>query len=133
MFALEHVLRGARYIKDCTPIRDAIMIMSIMAFCIATTWIMLTAFMANAATPANSWQGDETSIHFAAARGKTLVVYVFSDTDPEYLENLKFFVQYGVSTLDTSAEFVIILQTDVHATVSYIGYLPTPAVLHFRS
>lgn len=108
------------------------MMMSSRAFLIATTWTTMAACMASAATPADSWQGVETSMHFAAARGQTLVVYVFSDTDPEYFENLKFFVQYGVSTLDTSAEFIIILQTDVHSTVSYRTYSPTLAVLHFK-
>lgn len=44
--------------------------------------------------------------------GKTLIVHIFADTDPEYIENLKFFVHYGISVGDIAAEYVIIVQSD---------------------
>ena len=33
----------------------------------------------------------------SSATGNTLFMHIFSDSDPQYLENLKFFVGYGVS------------------------------------
>ncbi len=42
---------------------------------------------------------------------KTLVVHIFADTDPEYLENLKFFIQYGIVQED-NADYIILVQTD---------------------
>ena len=39
----------------------------------------------------------------------TLVVYIFADTDPEYLENLKFFVEWGIDP-DDDAEFIVVVQ-----------------------
>ena len=42
---------------------------------------------------------------------KTLIVHIFADTDQEYLENLKFFIQYGILQED-NAEYVILVQTN---------------------
>ncbi len=53
----------------------------------------------------------ESSGCLGAYLDKTLVVHIFADTDPEYLENLKFFVQYGILQED-NAEYVILVQTD---------------------
>lgn len=47
----------------------------------------------------------------AAHFDKTLVVHIFADTDPEYLENLKFFVQYGILQED-NADYIVLVQTD---------------------
>ena len=47
----------------------------------------------------------------------TLVVHIFADTDPEYLPNLNFFVQHGISSRD-SADYVIIVQTNSSDVVS---------------
>lgn len=49
---------------------------------------------------------------------RTLVVHVFADADPEYLENLKFFVQYGILHQD-NAEHIILVQTDTSDIVSH--------------
>ncbi len=49
---------------------------------------------------------------FSAANGKTLIIHIFADTDPEYLENLKFFVQWGIPPQDQSDYVVVVQSTD---------------------
>lgn len=39
----------------------------------------------------------------------TLCIYVFSNTDPEYLDNLKFFVKYGMSA-DDGVTYIVVVQ-----------------------
>ena len=48
--------------------------------------------------------------------GKTLVVHIFADTDPEYLKNLRFFVQWGIDPND-DAEYVVVVQNLPSKTV----------------
>lgn len=43
-------------------------------------------------------------------KADTLVVYVFSNTDPEYYANLLFFLRFGVAEGD-GCDYVIIIQT----------------------
>lgn len=51
-----------------------------------------------------------------ALQSRTLVVHVFADADPEYLENLRFFAQYGIGHGD-NAEYIIIVQADTFDVV----------------
>ena len=51
-----------------------------------------------------------------AHQHETLVVHIFADTDPEYLENLKFFIQHGIQQ-DKHADYVILVQTESSAIV----------------
>lgn len=37
----------------------------------------------------------------------TLVLYTFSDTDPEYLHNLEYFIQYGLGGKDVEYIFIV--------------------------
>lgn len=53
---------------------------------------------------------------FSSTDGKTLIVHIFADTDPEYLENLKFFVEWGISVQD-QADYVIVVQSTDASTV----------------
>lgn len=46
----------------------------------------------------------------------TLVVYIFSNTDPEYIENLSFFAEYGMEEGD-GCEYIVIVQDDKDKTV----------------
>lgn len=46
----------------------------------------------------------------------TLVMYVFSNTDSEYINNLRFFVQFAVAE-DDNCDYVIIIQTDKNVPV----------------
>lgn len=39
----------------------------------------------------------------------TLLVYVFSNTDPEYINNLRFFVQFGMAP-DDGVTYIIVVQ-----------------------
>lgn len=45
-----------------------------------------------------------------ATSGKTLVVHIFADTDPEYLNNLNFFVKWGIPSNDDDTEYIIVVQ-----------------------
>ena len=45
------------------------------------------------------------------ASSSTLIMFVFADTDPQYLENLKFFVRHGVSE-ERAVDYIIIVQTN---------------------
>jgi hypothetical protein len=40
----------------------------------------------------------------------TLVVYIFSNTDPEYANNLRFFLKHGVAA-DDGCDYVVVIQT----------------------
>ena len=44
----------------------------------------------------------------AATAAKTLVILVYSDTDPEYTANLEFFIQYGMREDDGNDYYIII-------------------------
>lgn len=52
-----------------------------------------------------------------ARLNKTLVVHIFADTDPEYLENLEFFVKHGILQED-NADYIILVQTNTVSIVS---------------
>lgn len=58
---------------------------------------------------------------FSSTDGKTLIVHIFADTDPEYLENLKFFVEWGIPVQD-QADYVTVVQSTDASTVG----LPSP-------
>lgn len=47
---------------------------------------------------------------------KTLIVYVFSDTDPEYLNNMNFYIQHGYQKNDPRAVHAFLVQEDANAT-----------------
>ena len=53
---------------------------------------------------------------FSSANSKTLIVHIFANTDPEYLENLKFFVEWGIPVEDQS-DYVIVVQSTDASTV----------------
>ena len=59
---------------------------------------------------------------YSSADGKTLIVHIFADTDPEYLENLKFFVQWGISPED-QADFVVVVQSTEASIVGLPSFL----------
>lgn len=44
------------------------------------------------------------------ARDRTLVVYVYSDSDPAYRENLDYFLRVGVAADDPALHYVIVIQ-----------------------
>jgi hypothetical protein len=66
---------------------------------------------------------------FSAANGKTLIIHIFADTDPEYLENLKFFVQWGIPPQDQS-DYVVVVQSTDSAVVGLAVLSLTAAVIH---
>lgn len=43
-------------------------------------------------------------------QGATLVTYIFSDTDPEYAENLRFFLRQGIGKEDDGCDYKIVMQ-----------------------
>lgn len=63
-----------------------------------------------------------------AKAGKTLVTYIFSDTDAEYVNNLKFFVRWGVREND-GADYIFVLQLAERHRVRH-GAQTTPDLLY---
>ena len=59
----------------------------------------------------------ERSWAFQGGAVDTLVVYIFSDTDPTYAGNLKFFLRWGVREND-GAKYIIVLQQSQEAEVA---------------
>ena len=47
----------------------------------------------------------------SATKGTTLIIHIFSDSDPQYIGNLEFFVRYGVPQ-DPAVRCLIIVQTN---------------------
>ena len=46
------------------------------------------------------------------AQGPTLVTYIFSDTDPQYAENLRFFLKEGIYAFDDDCDYKIVIQVN---------------------
>ncbi|KAL0053416.1 hypothetical protein WJX82_005424 [Trebouxia sp. C0006] len=70
---------------------------------------------------------DATIIqNLANANGKTLIIHIFADTDPEYLENLNFFVQWGIPPQDQS-DYVVVVQSTDSAVLEKLPRLPPNA------
>ena len=65
---------------------------------------------------------QERAWAFRGGSVDTLVVYIFSATDLEYINNLNFFLKFGIREGD-GAEYVIILQQDESGEVSLSGDL----------
>ena len=69
------------------------------------------------------------------AEGTTLVLYVFSNTDPEYYQNLLFFVEHGMPGCD-NCDYVIIINGDLDVPVRFScmsPFIPPPnlhALMH---
>lgn len=53
-----------------------------------------------------------------------LVLYVFSNTDPEYIKNLKFFLREGVHPAD-GCEYLFVVNRELGEVGSQCIYLPT--------
>ena len=85
----------------------------IVSACVATLFLIRWAV---SGTSSLSGRADG----YSSANGKTLVIHIFADTDPEYLENLKFFVQWGIPPQDQS-DYVIVVQSTESATVGLPG------------
>ena len=64
------------------------------------------------------------TVGFSSANGKTLIVHIFADTDPEYLENLKFFVEWGIPVEDQS-DYIIVVQSTDASTVGLHPVAPS--------
>ena len=60
----------------------------------------------------------ERSWAFQGGEVDTLVTYIFSDTDPEYRENLRFFLRWGIREGD-GADYIIVLQESENAKVTH--------------
>jgi hypothetical protein len=53
-------------------------------------------------------QSSTTNVATTTANHDTLIFYIFSDTDPAYVENLRFFVEHG--TKSNHADYVVVVQ-----------------------
>ena len=54
-------------------------------------------------------EGTKTALFPTLRLASTLVLYTYSNTDPEYEGNLRYFVKHGVAA-DDGCEYVIIVQ-----------------------
>jgi translation initiation factor eIF-2B subunit epsilon len=61
--------------------------------------------------------------HSLLSRPDTLVIYVLSLTDPEYLGNLEFFVKYGMQARDR-CEYYVVVQLDQNKSSADLPQLP---------
>ena len=78
-------------------------------------FVRLAACVAVVLTLMLTWRTQQKHPCHRIGRPDTLVVHIFADTDPEYLENFRFFVRHGM-TPDDTAEYIVVVQTD-HASV----------------
>lgn len=53
-------------------------------------------------------RSSTTNVARTSIDNDTLIFYIFSDTDPEYVENLRFFVEHG--TKSNHADYVVVVQ-----------------------
>lgn len=69
-----------------------------------------------------------------ARKADTLVVYVYSPTDPEYANNLRYFLRQGVHDND-GCDYVFVLQSvrvDISRTACMCHHTPPPGGGHSR-
>ena len=57
-----------------------------------------------------STRGKGIALPTRRKKADTLVVYIFSNTDGEYANNLKFFLKHGVR-VDDGCDYVVVIQT----------------------
>lgn len=65
----------------------------------------------------------KTPVHL---QSDTFVMYAFSDTDPEYLANLEFFVRHGISEGD-GCDYIFVIQKETDKPVPSLPKLPSNA------
>lgn len=59
----------------------------------------------------DSLQSEMNQLGLSKAPPDTLVIYIFSYTNPEYKENLLHFVRHGIRE-DDGCQYVIVIQTE---------------------
>ncbi|KAL3146682.1 hypothetical protein ABBQ32_000910 [Trebouxia sp. C0010 RCD-2024] len=89
---------------------------AIVLACVCTFYLACRAFLSKS----SGFDGTSSS------DGKTLVVHIFADTDPEYLENLKFFVEWGIPDRD-QADYVIVVQSTEASVLAKLPPIPANA------
>lgn len=72
------------------------------------------------------------TISITASPPTTLVIYVFSDTDPEYINNLRFFVKHGMRPGDGCDYIIVIQQEPAPAMMQVLPELPANARYEFH-
>ena len=74
------------------------------------TVLLLTGWFGFRGTGSGA-DGSRTGKLLSWGEAGTLVLYVFSPTDPEYINNLRFFTEFGMAEGD-GCDYVIIVQHD---------------------
>lgn len=64
----------------------------------------------------NSLQTEMSQLGIAKVVPDTLIIYIFSYTNPEYKENLLHFVRHGIRE-DDGCQYIIVIQTEEGAAV----------------
>lgn len=78
---------------------------------------------------ANSQQQQQHQLGVGEARRekpRILVIYIFSNTDPEYLENLRFFIKFGMQP-DDGCDYLIVVQGNEGDNLPQLPTLPANA------
>lgn len=91
----------------------------VVVACVATVLLLRWGLLGNSGL-------SGASDGFSAANGKTLIIHIFADTDPEYLQNLIFFVQWGIPPQDQS-DYVVVVQSTDSAVLQKLPRLPPNA------
>ena len=82
---------------------------------VALACLLLILVFSRGISGARHLSGTASSLTLTTS-GRTLVVHIFADTDPEYLKNLRFFVQWGIDPGD-EADYVVVVQNIASSTV----------------
>ena len=70
----------------------------------------------------------ERSWAFQGGAVDTLVVYIFSGSDPAYAGNLRFFLRWGVTEND-GAQYIVVLQQSQEAEVAPTALMSAPLLV----
>ena len=84
--------------------------LSTRALAVLATVLLLTGWFGFRGAGSGA-DGSRTGKLLSWGEAGTLVLYVFSPTDPEYINNLRFFAEFGMAEGD-GCDYVVIVQHD---------------------
>jgi hypothetical protein len=110
----EEILKSPRASRPTSLLSWTNLLIGILALCVLTAFAAILELRAEFWT--TRWRGA-TETGQPVARNPTLVLYIFSNTDPQYLNNLKFFLREGVHANDR-CEYVFVVNQNAKDVVS---------------
>ena len=73
------------------------------------------------------WGHSDSPVQDDKPAPQTLVLYIFSNTDPEYIDNLRFYVRTGIQEGD-GCHHVIVVNSGPGSPVCYRLRCPSPLI-----